>query len=301
MPRRLDANPLTEMVMRVKENKVMIRSALIAAMVLSSAGAASAAPDAPIDTTVTAKPTEIVETRIEKLIKDDRMFSSEHSGVAVKLRIAGAAVNNAAAYGKLKLTEAIDDTGADLRPKPAAKMVAFGGAGDGDRFTEIHRFGMREDDKSRESFDMSIDLVLPARKATRIVSLKGTFEVQAGGQEKLVTVANPKSLTGKSIDDPVLKSAGLTVQIESPKGAGGTNSLPLKVKGNSAAIKKVEIVDAAGKSISDQSMSMGTGDERTTTYTLNKPLDDTITLKIHVLAGLKNVNVPFDLKNLALP
>jgi hypothetical protein len=46
---------------------------------------------------------------------------------------------------------------------------------------------------------------------------------------------------------------------------------------------------------------MDMGDTRTLQYALDKPLDDTMTVKMTIIVGLKTVTVPFDLKNIPLP
>ena len=48
-------------------------------------------------------------------------------------------------------------------------------------------------------------------------------------------------------------------------------------------------------------MSSGSEKESNVTYELKQPLDDTMTLKVKLVIGQKTVNVPFELKDVALP
>jgi hypothetical protein len=48
-------------------------------------------------------------------------------------------------------------------------------------------------------------------------------------------------------------------------------------------------------------MWSGGDDDRTDTFELNRPLDDTMTLKIELIVGLKTVTVPFEIKDVELP
>jgi hypothetical protein len=58
------------------------------------------------------------------------------------------------------------------------------------------------DEKKSDAFDATINLALPARKATAIKSLKGEFQVLAGGEQKVVTLTKLKSMQGKPLARP---------------------------------------------------------------------------------------------------
>jgi len=269
---------------------MLVRTALV---VLAGTAMAFAAES------VSVKPTGIVETRVREIVKSSTLGMLP-SSLTVKVRVEGDAVTGASTYGKVKFTEAVDDVGTDLRPKKEAGL--FGLGGDDEGFTKINRF--MEDDKAPQAkgFDMELYLGIPSRKATQIKALRGEFQVMAGGEEKTVSVTKLKSLMGKSIEDPALKAAGLTIKVLDPEKQGeGANTLALELKGNINAMKKGEILDAAGKSFSDGNFSMGSESEQTTTYSLSRPLDDAMMLKLHLVVGQKAVTVPVDLSDLALP
>ena len=250
---------------------------------------------------LTAKPAEILETRYERLIKQPNVFSSDQSALRVTLQVDGPAAKGATKWGKLKLTEAVDDTGKDLKPKSEGGFnMSFGG---GEDLQDINRFGM---DEGKTAFDVPVDLALPERKATRLKSVKGEFAVLAGGEQKVVTVAKPKSQVGRSIDDDALKAAGVTMKFPKPGdsafgGSSGAGNALVETGGKADVIRSVEILDAAGESVS-QGYSSSTLDGTTaTSYDLNKPLDDAMTVKVTLLTGQKEVVVPFEVKNVKLP
>ena len=266
----------------------MLRSVAVASSSLLLAAVSLAA--------VKVQPAEVFETRLVTLIKKENVFSSDSSRLQVKLNVDGPAVKGATKWGKVKLTEAVDDAGTDLKPKREDGNFSFSRNAD---LEEISRFGMSDDEKKSSAFDVTIQLSLPARKATAIKSLKGEFEVLAGGEEKTVTLTKLKSMQGKPLDDPTLKAAGINGTVTKPQ--GGDPALAIDYKGSTDAIKEVEIVDASGSSVSNGRFSSGFGDTQNVNYLLSKPLDDTMTMKMHLIVGQKTVKVPFELKDVKLP
>jgi len=239
---------------------------------------------------VKVQPAEISETRIQTLIKKENVFSSDVPRLQVKLNVDGPEIKGATKWGNVKITEAVDDAGTDLKLKK--ESLSFG-----DGLDEISRFGSEE--KKTDAFDATINLALPARKATAIKSLKGEFQVLAGGDEKTVTLTKLKSMQGKPLSDPALKAAGISGTFTKP--TGDDPAIAIDYKGSTNAIKDVEITDATGKSVSQGRFSSGFGDQQTVNYMLNKPLDDTMTMKINLIVGQKSVTVPFELKDVKLP
>jgi hypothetical protein len=251
---------------------------------------------APADAAVKVQPAEIVETRMVTLIKKPNVFSSDAPRLQLKLNVDGPELKGSTKWGRIKIAEAVDDVGTDLKPKDDA--MGFGPRGDD--LEDISRFGFDDEEKKKTgTFDATIGLTLPPRKATAIKSLKGEFQVLAGGEEKVVTLTKLKSMQGKPLADPALKAAGITGTVA--KASGDDPALAIDYKGSTDAIKEVEILDASGKSVSSGRFSSGFGDQQTVNYMLNKPLDDAMTMKIHLIVGQKAVTVPFELKDVKLP
>ena len=106
---------------------------------------------------VKVQPAEILETRLVTMIKKENVFSSDASRLQVKLNVDGPEVKGATKWGKVKLTEAVDDAGTDLKPKRDDSGFSFGR---NDDLEEISRFGMSDDEK-KSAFDVTIELALP--------------------------------------------------------------------------------------------------------------------------------------------
>jgi hypothetical protein len=244
----------------------------------------------------------VAETRYRNLAGEESMFG-DRSGTELLIRVQGAAVDGATSYGQLKLTEATDDTGTDMKPKKGGMSM------NDEAFTPIQSgmLGMLQK-KGEKGFRVKLELGSAARKAAKIRSVKGEFQVLADGKQAAATVKNIPALVGKSIEDPQLKQAGVQIKVVDPKkagsgmlGGGDDNSLSLQITGAITAVQEVEVLDKAGKSVTQGSMSSGSEKESNVTYQLKQPLDDTMTLKVKLVIGQKTVKVPFELKDIALP
>ncbi len=247
----------------------------------------------------TVTPIHIAESRSKVLVapkKDDGgMVMFADSGVVVTVRIEGEQAKGATHYGQIKITEAVDDTGKSL--KPSEDRASFAGE---DGFTEITR--MRMGDEKPRNMETKIDLRLevPARNATKIARLKGSFQVKAGGQEKVVSVPKVKALLGQSLKDPALAAAKLQIKLAKAGEPGGEPTLTMEVTGPIAAIQNADVLDAKGAKVNNGYSKSG-GETTTYALTLERPLDDTMTLKLSLIVGQKIVDVPLDLKDIPLP
>jgi hypothetical protein len=101
---------------------------------------------------------------------------------------------------------------------------------------------------------------------------------------------------GKTVKNPELARAGLTVQV-----AAGSMQLPVLISGAGASVAHVYVVDAAGKMFSaGGSGSSGVG-ANAWFMGLQRPLQRTDVLVINVPTGLESVRVPIDLRAVPLP
>jgi hypothetical protein len=269
-------------------------SAIIALLATASAAAGTAA-------TVTA--TSVTETRNRQIAKDDNngtFFSSSPGGLVLSLHVAGGAAENAKSVGFLKFTEAVDDAGTSLVPDKHA-FTGFGVPSD--EFKPISHNGFDSDEKAKShGFDAELHLGCSARKATKIKSLKGEFQILGGRKDSVVSISKPKDHFGKPLTNPELKTTRVTITLAADSSAADDpQKLRVEIKGDSGGeIQKIEITDAAGKKISDESFTMSMGDEKTTHFTLTKPVDAAV-VKIHLNIGQEKQTVPFDLHDIALP
>lgn len=262
----------------------MSRSLAIVAVTLLTAFVCLAGDDPVV------QPTQIIETRMRQIAKGDP-DRWDSPGLTVLLRISGPAIKNARLAEPPKITEAKDDTGADLMP-PKDDEIRDGGH---------FMMGIGEHDEAKDVVAVSVRLKLPARKATRIATLTGQVTLNSGGEEKVVNTAGLAQLVNKDIESADLKAAGVTIRVLPAEDKTG-KSLKLRIGGSTQAIMSVDVLDAAG-----ESLVQGTGtstDEKgvtETTYDLSGPMDAKTTLKVTVLIGQKKVVAPFTLKDVDLP
>jgi hypothetical protein len=168
-----------------------------------------------------------------------------------------------------------------------------------------------DDDKKPKptGFDLDVNLPQPsARNAKMIRQVSGSVQVLVGGEKKVVKVRKLKSSLGKPVDDPVLKSAGVTIKLLDPGRSDlatmmgeKDKSVPVEISGNQDLIAKVRIVDAADEDHSQMSMKSGEDAKSTVMYFLDKSLDDDLTLEIELWPGQKTVTLPIELKDVKLP
>lgn len=242
-------------------------------------------------------PVSVNEQRYKSLETQKDGFSMGGESLTVQVRLEGREVEGAKQAKKLTITEAKDDTGQSLKPE---EQTFFGGG--------FGMSGFGDDDKKPKGLPIDIRLEPASRKATKIVSIKGTAQVMAGGQAKVVSIGKLTTMFGKAVTDPALTAAGVKVTVLDPKkakaglnfGGGDEPGITLEITGPEDAIEKMEVLDG-GKNVSNGSSSFGMNDKRTTTLSLEKPLNDAMTVKLHLMVGQKLVDVPIDLKDIPLP
>jgi hypothetical protein len=144
-------------------------------------------------------PISVSETRYRNLAGEESMFG-QRSGTEILIHVQGALVDGATSYGQLKLTEASDDVGTDMKPQPGGMSASDNAF----KSTQSGMLGMLQK-KGEKGFRVKIALGSAARKATEIRSVKGEFQVLAGGKETTATVKGLPALVGKIVDDPQLK------------------------------------------------------------------------------------------------
>ena len=262
----------------------------------AGAGTEAAAPSEAAAAGITARVVSISETRERAVPAEGAAPAppvSFFTGLRVKLRLEGPAAAGAAKIGRLKLTEATDDAGTDLRDKDQLRW--------GEQLQDVGRFGQSEQDKARGAFEYELKLGLPARKASSLKSVKGRLEVLAGGEEKLVSVPKVRTLAGKSVDHPALKAARVSLKIVASP-ANQKNAVQAEIAGDLDAIKEVKILSADGTNLLAGSWWSDAAGKRSVTYMLSQPADDdAVRLEMKLSVGQKKLTVPVELANLPLP
>ena len=109
---------------------------------------------------------------------------------------------------------------------------------------------------------------------------------------------------GKAVEDPALKSLGVTFTLVDPSrrtgsakmfGGPADKSVSATIAGNIDAIASVSIVDAAGKKLSNSAMWTDEPAARNVSYQLDAALPADAALQIEVWPGQKTLTVPFEL------
>lgn len=242
---------------------------------------------------VQVTPFRIEETRVAELGNDH--VSRTPAGLRLTLALSGPEAQSSVKYGAMKLAEAVDDQGTSLIPaqEPFSEPA---------KFKEYSNAFFRKSNFRPSSQpaapQIEIDLAPSKRAATKISRLRGSFTLTDEG--KLTTVELP-DLVGpgeKKLPIPEAAHLGITAKVS----GNDPHSLGIEITGDESALESIEVVDAGGHRISNGMSSWSfNGGPAHKSLGLNKPLDKTMKLVARVAMDRKRYEVPFDLKNIALP
>lgn len=245
---------------------------------------------------IAVAPTQLQDDRLHNFAQHDAMSGA----LTITLHISGEQAKSATSWGKLTLTEAVDDTQTDLRNKDDALT----GAG-GEEMQKLDRPSAGNGATGNDgSFDIQLHLQNPPRGAKSLASIKGSFQILTGGKEQIITVKQLKSHRGQLIADPTLQAAHLTAKLaidNDPSTNDDASTLPLQLTGQLDEVSAVEINDGTDTPPVQGESSNSEGDTRRVGYILTKPLDDTMVLRLHLVTGQQTVTVPIELKGIELP
>lgn len=242
---------------------------------------------------------EITPQRIEEsralIFKDDKV-SRTPAALKLVLDLGGPEAEAATQYGRVKLDEASDNTGANLIPHAdvfhdPAKFREYANA-----FFRDSKFGGKPE---RAKPQVELDLALASRAAVKIARLRGSLELSDGGKTNVVELGTLKHAGKRAVPLPNGAPMGLTIVVPSDD---NVRSIRIESTGDDSALASLEVVDATGKSISTgiSSWSMNGGPAQKS-LGLAKPLDDSMKLVVKVISDRKITAVPFDLKDIPLP
>ncbi|HLX68971.1 MAG TPA: hypothetical protein VKV04_05015 [Verrucomicrobiae bacterium] len=246
------------------------------------------------DAAVGVAPQRIEETR-NMLFQDDKI-SRAPAVLKLVLELSGPEAESSTQSGRLKIDEAVDNTGASLIPHTDAfhdpsKFVDFENA-----FFRNSKFSGRTESVKPQ---VEIELALPARAAAKIARLRGSLELSDGGKTNTVELGGLVGAGKKTVGLP--SGSPVTVAVVVPD-HDNVRSLSLEITGDESALASVEVIDAGGKTVSTgvSRWSMNGGPVHQS-MDLRKPLDASMKLAVKVISDRKIINVPFDLKDIALP
>jgi hypothetical protein len=240
---------------------------------------------APAQTAAPAvRPVEIRDERVKTLEKNQ--FAGNNS-LSVRGQLQGPAVKQASKYGNLKVSEAKDDTGADLIVK-------------GDSFSATNQPDLKAiDDFARKEDKLDFDIRLKTTaRAAKILSVKGSIDLIVGGTRVNADFPKVKALANSELKHAELTALGLKIKL-----AKVEKSINYTMEGNETSIEEIVLLDKSGKKIDSQgssSFSIGKG-PRTFDMSFGQAIDPDATLRITLLKGAKPLTVPFAFDKLELP
>jgi len=249
-------------------------------VLLLSALAPSQTPEVP-----TVRPIEVREDRVRQLVKE-RSFGNV-SVLTVRGELKGSAVTQAAKFGNLKVTEANDDTGADLISKD-------------DFFSKTNRPEMKSIDKYERQEDrlpFDIRLKTTARIAKKI-SLKGSIDLLIGGKRANADFPKLRSLAGTELKHVELAALGIKIKLVKVE----KSAIEYTIDGNQGPIDEVVLLDKSGKKIESTAGTFSVG-KGPVIHQNNfaQEIGADSTLRIVLLKDAKTVTVPIAFANLELP
>ncbi|MBU0639867.1 MAG: hypothetical protein KKB50_13445 [Planctomycetes bacterium] len=280
---------------------IAIASALLA-------GPGQAADSAGVDVRLLSI-TEVRHVVLEKPAQGEEAISftfgdSPEPGLVLELELIGVVAGQATHYGHVTVKSAEDDTGHKLNPlKPRFSMNDAGST-----FLKIDRehmyFGQGQVPQDRIKFDVKLEL--PNRAAKKLAMAAGSVKLRTGKRQD-VLIAGPRQKIGTPLKDKALAAAGLKVEIVEPQPDGFlapqdlSKAVVFRVSGKLETLLDASVVDAQGKELSSGSMSSTAGDAKTYVLEADESLPDDARLKLVVLLGQKDVEVPFKLADVPLP
>ncbi len=211
----------------------------------------------------------------------------------VAITLSGKPAAEASYFGLLSVEKAEGDNGAAIE------------LGDG-YFFEKSLEGFVKIDRKRSFLNkhpddgvlVPIELKPSAGKITKIAAVEGSVKIRTGGTRKTIEVGGLADKANTAVDDPALKAAG----IEQLKlGKITDEALSYEVRGSHEAIYSVAIVDAVGKSLVNGNSRSASGKQVHCELFYSKKLPADATLKITLLTGTREMEVPFSLKDLPVP
>ena len=254
-------------------------------------------------------------------VKDSRTTGQFFGGLEIKIKLLGDSAADAESI-RTVINTAVDDTGRDLV----------------DHEKQKNEF-VKRNGQSQQSWELSVNLKNPARKATAIKELTGEADllVPKNDPDSIVKVVDFQKLGGRPIASPALSAAGIEIvaytkeQVDAEKAkqaeeakknpkanigeaiagafgelfniGGGPNSITVQLKDPKGIVADVEFQDESGKKIQGNGWS-SSGDRKTKeskTYNFQTKLPDTTRLVIYLATPKSVVTVPLTLQDVFLP
>ena len=221
------------------------------------------------------------------------------SRLTVTIELAGKAAGKAVRYGHVHVAKA------EYEPSKALKVREGVGTDmhPHDRFVDVDREAMYFWEKEKPKDRIRVDLQFePApRSAKAIKTLSGTLKLFTVESRKQATIADILSKKGATLEDELLKSAGLSVKVVRAE----SKRITIEITGKTDDLLDVALTTAQGKLIDVAMMvSSATVASGTTVLRSLEPWSAVPTdarLVLTVALGAQTVEVPFSFTNVPLP
>ena len=221
--------------------------------------------------------------------------------LTVVVEVQGQAAAAAVKYGFIEIAKAEDDRGTLLEPRTGIGLDNH----PHDRFIEVDRDSMFywDDAAPKDKLRINLHFEPLARGAKKLIILSGTMKLLTIQEQKEVVVADILNSQGDTLENDVLKSAGLEIKVArvDPR----TKSITLEIAGARDSLVGLALVDSDGNNIEVATLSaqsdISTGPILAMTLQPWAAVPPDAQLELTVGFGQQTVEVPFHFSNVLLP
>ena len=217
--------------------------------------------------------------------------------LAVTFEITGAAAARAEKFGFVQITKAEDDQGKTIKPREGFGM----NTNPHDRLVDVDRNAMFfwKKTKPKDRLRVTLHFDAAARSSKTLKTLTGKLKLFVIKERKEVIVTDILSMQGKTIENELLKSAGLSVTIS--KVDEKSKAVTIETTGDQNSLLELSLIDAAGKEINVTMMTMTLGGKTSRSLQPAGSVPVDARLKLTLGLGQETVEVPFHFTDIPLP
>lgn len=151
----------------------------------------------------------------------------------------------------------------------------------------------------KDGVRLTLDFEHPENKLKAFTAVEGEFKIRTGGKRESTKIENALAMAGKEIENEKLKSLSIKAEIKQDE-----SMLVLELEGDLQPVYDVKLVDKKGKK-PDKLMGNGwSGSDKIANYSFqfqDEEIADDLVLQISLATDMKEMTVPFKLKDVAVP